>query len=206
MTRCPQGGRQFGLPEGWFVTVVLMGTPAMAEPVIIVDYDPRWPQVFQDLRAPVVAALGDLVVTVEHVGSTAVPGLAAKPIIDMDVVVLSAREIPEAIARLAALGYVHRGDLGITGREAFTSPPEKPRHHLYLCASDSEELRRHRCFRDFLLRHPEEARAYAALKQAAALRFTDDRVAYNEAKTQFVEAVLQRASLGGCGDTAPRGH
>jgi GrpB-like predicted nucleotidyltransferase (UPF0157 family) len=165
--------------------------------VIIVDYDPHWPDLFQELRAPVVAALGDLVVIVEHVGSTAVPGLAAKPIIDMDVVVPSVTDIPEAIVRLAILGYVHRGDLGIHGREAFISPAGKPRHHLYVCALGSDELHRHRSFRDYLLTHPDDARAYAALKKAAALRFGEDRAAYNEAKTRFVEAVLQRASSGG---------
>ena len=169
----------------------------MPEPVVIVDYDPQWPGLFEELRAPVVAALGELVVIVEHVGSTAVPGLAAKPIIDMDVVVPSVADIPEAIRRLASLGYVHRGDLGIAGREAFTAPAGKPRHHLYACALDSEELRRHRSFRDSLLTHPEEARAYETLKRAAARRFAEDRAAYNEAKTRFVEAVLQRASSGG---------
>src|SRR6516165_10752214 len=106
----------------------------MPEPVIIVDYDSRWPDLFEELRVPVVAALGDLVIVVEHIGSTAVPGLAAKPIIDMDVVVPSVADIPEAIGRLATLGYVHRGDLGIAGREAFTAPAGTPRHHLYMCA------------------------------------------------------------------------
>jgi GrpB-like predicted nucleotidyltransferase (UPF0157 family) len=86
---------------------------AMRGPLIIVDYDPQWPDLFAELRATVAEALGDLVVTVEHVGSTAVPGLAAKPIIDMDVVVPSVADIPEAIRRLAILGYVHRGDIGI---------------------------------------------------------------------------------------------
>ncbi len=80
----------------------------MPEPVIIVDYDPHWPDRFEELRAPVVAALGDLVVIVEHVGSTAVPGLAAKPIIDMDVVVPSVSDLPEVIVRLAMLGYRSR--------------------------------------------------------------------------------------------------
>ncbi len=169
----------------------------MPEPVIIVDYDPHWPDRFEELRAPVVAALGDLVVIVEHVGSTAVPGLAAKPIIDMDVVVPSVSDLPEVIVRLAMLGYVHQGDLGIPGREAFMSPAGKPRHHLYVCAVGSDELRRHRSFRDCLLTHPDDARAYGALKKDAALRFAHDRAAYTEAKTRFVEAILQRASSGG---------
>jgi GrpB-like predicted nucleotidyltransferase (UPF0157 family) len=169
----------------------------MLEPVIIVDYDPHWPGLFEELRVPVAAALGDLVVVVEHVGSTAVPGLAAKPIIDMDVVVPSVADIPAAIVRLAVLAYVHRGDLGIPGREAFISPAGKPRHHLYVCALGSDALRRHLSFRDYLLTHPDDARDYGAIKKAAALRFADDRVAYTEAKTQFVEAVLRRAWSGG---------
>jgi GrpB-like predicted nucleotidyltransferase (UPF0157 family) len=169
----------------------------MADPVVIVDYDPRWPDLFQKLRAPVAAALGDLVVTVAHVGSTAVPGLAAKPIIDIDVVVRSVTDIPEAIVCLAALGYIHRGDLGISGREAFVSPAGKPRHHLYLCALDCDELRRHLLFRDYLLTHPNDAMSYVELKKAAAIRFTNDRAAYNEAKTLFVETILQRASSDG---------
>jgi GrpB-like predicted nucleotidyltransferase (UPF0157 family) len=166
----------------------------MPGPVIIVDYDPHWPQLFEELRAPVVAALGDLVLSVEHVGSTAVPGLAAKPIIDMDVVVPCDSDVPEAILRLAPLGYIHRGNLGVPGREAFTSPAWKPAHHLYVCALDSDELRRHRSFRDYLLSHADDARAYETLKRTAALRFTDDRVAYNEAKSRFVAGVLQRAA------------
>jgi GrpB-like predicted nucleotidyltransferase (UPF0157 family) len=169
----------------------------MPEPVVIVDYDPHWPELFEELRASVSAALGDLVIVVEHVGSTAVPGLAAKPIIDMDLVVPAASDIREAIVRLATLGYIHRGDLGIPGREAFISPAATPKHHLYVCARDSGELRRHRSFRDYLLTHPDDARAYAEIKKAAALRFADDRAGYTEAKTSFVKAILQRASGGG---------
>jgi GrpB-like predicted nucleotidyltransferase (UPF0157 family) len=168
----------------------------MPEAVIVVDYDPCWPHLFEELRAPVVTVLRKLVVVVEHVGSTAVPGLAAKPIIDMDVVVASVSDIPVAIVRLAALGYLHQGDLGIPGREAFTSPAWKRTYHLYVCGLNYEELRRHRSFRDYLLKHPDEARAYGELKKAGALRFGDDRAAYTAAKSQFVEAVLQRVSAG----------
>ncbi len=165
----------------------------MPDPVIIVEYDPRWPFLFEEIRATVAAALGDLVVTVEHVGSTAVPGLAAKPIIDLDVVIPSLSDMPAAIERLATLGYVHQGDLGITGREAFRAPHQDPKHHLYVCPLDSEELRRHRAFREYLLTHPDEATAYGALKKACALRFSDDRSAYVEAKGPFVAEILRRA-------------
>ena len=81
--------------------------------------------------------------SVEHVGSTAVPGLAAKPIIDMDVVVAAPDNLSEAIERLATLGYVHRGNLGIDDREAFDSPQGLPAHHLYLCLGESAALANH---------------------------------------------------------------
>ena len=168
----------------------------MSVPVIVVDYDPAWPQLFEQLRDRVVAALGDLVVAVEHVGSTAVPGLPAKPIIDLDVVIPAIADLPAAIERLATLGYVHRGDLGIPGRKAFSRPPDTPPHHLYVCARDSAELRRHLLFRDYLRSHPEDARAYGALKRQLAARFRDDREAYTEAKSAFVADILRRGARG----------
>ncbi|HEY3322487.1 MAG TPA: GrpB family protein [Planctomycetota bacterium] len=166
----------------------------MGAPIDVVDYDKRWPQIFEALRLRVVTTLGSVALAVEHVGSTSVPGLAAKPIIDMDVVVGSEAAVPVAIQRLATLGYVHRGNLGVAGREAFQSPPDAPAHHLYVCAADAEALRRHLCFRNFLRAHPDEARAYAELKKTLALRFRNDRDAYTEAKTGFVLAVLKNGN------------
>src|ERR1700722_3724493 len=116
----------------------------------IVEYDPRWPSIFQELSTPLWNALRQLAVAIEHVGSTAVPGLAAKPIIDIDVVIASLSDLPAAVASLAAAGYTHQGDLGIAGREAFLAPVSKAEHHLYICPVDGEELRRHCVFRDLL--------------------------------------------------------
>ena len=104
--------------------------------VLVVDYDTAWPQGFAELRAYIWPALSDVASAVEHVGSTAVPGLAAKPVIDIDVVV-PASLVPDGIARLAKLGYKHRGDLGIPDREAFSTPSGSPRHHIYLCPEGS---------------------------------------------------------------------
>src|SRR5262249_53704550 len=86
---------------------------------------------------------GYLVSAIEHVGSTSVPGLAAKPIIDLDVLLAPAAYLPETIQRLATLGYEHEGDLGIAGREAFRRRPTLFAHHLYVCLPKSEEFRRH---------------------------------------------------------------
>lgn len=160
------------------------------QPVHIADYDPQWPATFEQLRVQIADALGTLALRIEHVGSTAVPGLAAKPIIDLDVVIGAVSDLPAVTARLRMLGYQPEGDLGIPGREAFTTPPSAPPHHLYVCALDSRELARHLTFRDFLRTHPDAADAYAQLKRSLADRFRDERAAYAEAKTAFVEQVL----------------
>jgi GrpB-like predicted nucleotidyltransferase (UPF0157 family) len=165
----------------------------MANPVIILDYDPNWPGVFQSLRKRIADALGDMAAAIEHVGSTAVPGLAAKPIIDIDVLLTSEPMLPTAIERLATLGYLHRGNLGIPEREAFFAPVNDPPHHLYLCPPCSAEFRRHIAFRDYLRAHLKDAKIYGNLKIALAKRFRDDRPAYNTAKGEFVEELTSRA-------------
>lgn len=164
------------------------------DPIIVADYDPSWPGQYDEIAARVRAAfVGAPLVTVEHVGSTSVVGLAAKPIIDLNVVVPTRGDLPEAVVRLASLGYVHEGDKGIAGREAFRCPPGTAWHHLYACAQDNAEHKRHIAFRDYLRAHPDAARQYEALKRDLAAHFRNDRLAYNEGKTDFVEAVLKKA-------------
>lgn len=166
----------------------------MSSPIVIEDYDPHWQGQFELLRARIAAALGPLAAAIEHVGSTAVPGLAAKPIIDIDVLLCSAADLPTAITRLATLGYQHRGDLGVPGRDAFRPPPNDVAHHLYVCVPECLEYARHIRFRNYLRMHPEDARAYERLKRTLAVEFRNDRETYNQAKTEFVEAVLGRAA------------
>jgi GrpB-like predicted nucleotidyltransferase (UPF0157 family) len=161
--------------------------------VIVVEYNPNWPAIFESLRARTAAILGDMAAAIEHVGSTAVPGLAAKPIIDMDVLLVSETMLPAAIERLANLGYVHQGDLGIPDREAFLTPAGDPAHHLYVCPPHSAEFRRHLAFRDYLRAHPVDAKRYGDLKLALAERFRKDRLAYTEAKTEFIVQMTDRA-------------
>ena len=159
--------------------------------VNVVDYDPSWPARFAEHRARLAAALGATAVRIEHVGSTAVPGLAAKPIIDIDVAVPAAADVPEAIERLRALGYVYQGDKGIRGREAFLWPPGAPVHHLYVVVAGDRPHRDHVRLREHLREHPEAVKAYAALKRDLAARYGMDRVAYTEAKTAFVVQTLR---------------
>jgi GrpB-like predicted nucleotidyltransferase (UPF0157 family) len=163
-------------------------------PVEVVGYDPRWPDTFTALRDSIAEALGALSQHIEHVGSTAVAGLPAKPIIDLDVVIATGADLPTVVARLQPLGYHHEGDLGVPGREAFTTPPGAPRHHLYVCVADSPQLARHLIFRDYLRAHPETTNAYADLKRSLAQRFPTDRTVYSNAKTVFIEQVLEAAA------------
>lgn len=99
-------------------------------PIRVVDYDPNWPIIFADLSRVVSGSLGELALAIEHVGSTSVPGLAAKPIIDFDVVVESRRAVSKAIKRIAPLGYFHSGDLGVSGREALDTVVMKKCHAM----------------------------------------------------------------------------
>ena len=165
----------------------------MPDPIFVVDYDPGWPAAFEALRSRVARALGDVALAILHVGGTVVPGLAAKPLIDLDVVVRSREAVPAAIERLATLGYVHEGDQGIPGREAFRWPEGEARHHLYVVAAGAPPLRQHLALRDYLRSHPETAKEYGRLKQSLAQQFENDRTAYTDAKTEFVTAVLHLA-------------
>lgn len=157
----------------------------MPDPIIIVESDPMWPAEFERLRVRAAAAVGDVAVAIEHIGSTAVPGLAAKPLIDL-VVVVEPQDVQTAVERLVAIGYVHQGNLGVEGREAFEVPAGERNHHMYVSPTDSEELRAQLAFRDRLRENPTLASEYAALKRELAVRFRDDRVGYTDAKSDFV--------------------
>ncbi|GAA0672682.1 GrpB family protein [Kitasatospora atroaurantiaca] len=164
--------------------------------MIVVNYDPRWPERFEDLRQRLAPHVADLAVSIEHVGSTAVPGCAAKPIIDLDIVVSEEAVMPELISRLAGRGYRHEGDLGIGGREAFQGPPAVPGHHLYAVVAGSKPHLDHVLLRDYLRQRPDEVQRYSALKVALAQRFPADsegRAAYSAAKSAQVEELVAKS-------------
>jgi GrpB-like predicted nucleotidyltransferase (UPF0157 family) len=163
--------------------------------IVVVDYDPGWPGVFEGLRSEIWPVVEDIALATEHVGSTSVPGLAAKPIIDISVVVPTDADIPAAIERLATLGYVHRGNLGIERREAFDSPERLPRHHLYACPRDSVALANHLAVRDHLRTHPETAHEYGELKKRLAREFPHDIDKYIAGKTDLILKILRAAGV-----------
>ncbi len=165
--------------------------------MIVEPYSPEWPRLFLQLQTFIYRNLIGTYHAVEHVGSTAVPGMAAKPIVDIDVVMHAGRF--EAIkSRLLAAGYEYRGDQGVPGRESFrlTDPGLKqalPPHHLYALSEEAEELRRHRALRDFLIANPVWASKLSEHKLDLSAKLGDDRKAYQEAKEPMVLEILALA-------------
>jgi len=163
--------------------------------VVVVDYDEEWPRRFDDLRARTWPVVSDVAVRIEHVGSTSVPGLAAKPIIDMTVVVAGRGDVPLTIERLAALGYRHRGNLGIDDRDAFDHGRGLPRHNLYVCPEGTIGLVNQLAVREYLRAQPDAARHYGELKKQLARQFPNDIDSYVFGKTDFILDVLRHAGL-----------
>ena len=165
--------------------------------VIVRPYDKAWKSAFEQIRGEIEEALGSLILRVEHVGSTSVEGLSAKPCIDLDVVIRDDSVFDAVAGRLSAIGYIHEGDLGVKGREAFryTDKPHLMKHHLYVCPQDSEELHRHIAFRDFLRSHPEAAEKYGSVKETAARLFPDDIDQYIRYKSPCIEELYAQCGL-----------
>lgn len=163
--------------------------------VVVQAYDPEWPRAFQRIHDLVWPAVQHAAIRLEHVGSTAVPGLRAKPTIDACIVVASSRDLPYVITALAKVGYTHRGDLGVPGREAFKPPAGLPKHHLYASPRQSLSLRNQLSVRDYLRTHPDAVREYGDLKQALAERFPEDIDSYIAGKTDFIVGIFRQVGF-----------
>lgn len=164
------------------------------EPIRVVAHDPSWASRFESERTALQLAIGDWVVGgIHHVGSTAVPGLDAKPVID---ILVGVRDLPssrDSFERLAGLEYRY-APYRAQEMHWFCKPdPGRRSHHLHLVPVASQRFRAELAFRDHLRTHPEVAGEYAGLKRGLALRFENDREAYTAAKAEFIEAVVGRA-------------
>lgn len=166
----------------------------MGGAVLLVDYNPGWPGRFEAERALVATALGVERACIEHIGSTAVPGLGAKPVIDMMAGVAVLDDVLTRVSDMEAAGYeyVPEYEAQIPLRRYFRKPFLGPRTvHLHCVVRGGEHWVRHLAFRDYLRAHPDAARAYLDLKQALAR--SHDKAAYTDAKGPFIEAVVARA-------------
>lgn len=161
--------------------------------VFLVDYDGTWPDQFTEVAACLRSLLGAIVCDIDHVGSTAVPGLAAKPIIDIDVTLRGYEEIAPAAACMVAAGYEARGNRYNDDMWAF-SRAAAPACRVYLCPPGNDTHRKRLIFRDRLRGDGDLCAAYAALKRALSRRFPLDGDSYTAAKRDFIEAAIN-ASL-----------
>ena len=165
--------------------------------VVVVPYDEAWKNAFEEIKAEIEAEIGALIIGIEHVGSTSVEGMSAKPCIDIDVIIKDYSAFGEIVRKLGVIGYIHEGDLGIKDREAFkyADKPHLMTHHLYVCPRDSEELHRHIVFRDFLRRTPEAVRKYSLVKEKAAALFPDEIEQYIAFKAPCIEELYKECGL-----------
>jgi GrpB-like predicted nucleotidyltransferase (UPF0157 family) len=180
------------MAQTWPGFAVAEGSKRPMMPLVVVGYDPAWPQTYERWRRRVAAALGAIALGIEHVGSTSVPGLAAKPIVDIQVSVADLGGEPLYVPPLQASGLVlrSRDDL----HRFFRPPAGQPREvHVHVCSAGGRWERDHLLFRDHLRAHPAACRRYAKAKQAIVRRWSDDGWAYTDAKTDVILDILKQA-------------
>lgn len=165
--------------------------------VIVLDYDVNWAVNFLKIEKELDKVLGNLALSIEHVGSTSVIGLASKPIIDIDVVINSSSDLNEVIEKLSSIGYIHEGNLGIQDRDAFKydGKDHLQSHHLYVCPKNSEELQRHITFRDYLRKHPDAVEFYSRIKKEGSKLFPDNIEKYIEYKSSCISELYRSCGL-----------
>ena len=165
--------------------------------VVVVPYNETWSSAFEEIKKELESAVGELIIGIEHVGSTSVEGLSAKPCIDIDVIIKDYSIFDAVVRKLETIGYIHEGNLGIKDREAFkyAEKPHLQKHHLYVCPQQSEELHRHIIFRDFLRANPEVSKRYGAVKEKAARLFPNDIEKYIAYKSPCIEEIYMMCGL-----------
>jgi GrpB-like predicted nucleotidyltransferase (UPF0157 family) len=162
------------------------------DPVALVGPTQEWAEMFAEIRTRLAAALGSTALRIEHVGSTSIPGIAAKPVIDVEISVADIEDEAAFVPQIEALGWVLRSRE--QGHRYFRDPAGTPRRvQVHVCQVGSKWEREHLLFRDYLRTHPERARAYEDLKRAASKRYETNRLAYTEAKGPFIEETLSLA-------------
>jgi GrpB-like predicted nucleotidyltransferase (UPF0157 family) len=181
------------VPQIWPGFNITDGSDRPAVPLVVTDYDPAWPQTYTRWRHQIDAALGPAAVGIEHVGSTSVPGLAAKPIVDIQISVADLADEPRYVPQLEEVGLVLRSRDEM--HRYFRPPAGQPRDvHVHVCAAGSQWERDHLLFRDYLRVDPAACSRYADAKRVNTRRWSDDGWAYTEAKTGVVLDILEQAT------------
>jgi GrpB-like predicted nucleotidyltransferase (UPF0157 family) len=173
----------------------------MPDPVIIFDYNPRWPTLYAEEKTQIHNVISEYIEDIQHVGSTSVPGLGAKLIIDILIGIRDLTLVEKCVQPLQNLGYEYLGEYGIPGRHFFRKPSgtymsARRTHNVHMVETNQYEWRRHILFRDYLRTHPVDAKQYEELKRALAEKFESDREGYTIAKTDFINTIVAKATFG----------
>ena len=168
----------------------------MPQHITVLNYDPEWPLKYERERKAIAEILDGNGISIYHIGSTSVPGLAAKPIIDMMAVVRSLEKVDDARGKFSELGYECLGEFGIAGRRYFRKGGDERTHQIHIFqADDWNNIERHLAFRDYMRTHEKERAEYAEIKTALAQRFPYDIDGYCDGKDAFVREMEKRALL-----------
>jgi GrpB-like predicted nucleotidyltransferase (UPF0157 family) len=171
----------------------VFGERVGARLIRIVPYDPQWPTRFAELGRRLRGALGEAALRIDHIGSTAVAGLAAKPVLDIQISVAALEPTGPFREPLERLGFVYHADNTERTKRYFREPPGEPRTHIHVRRSGSFSEQLPLLFRDYLRAHPDECDAYATLKRGLAAKYPHDGAAYTDAKVPFFWEVIRRA-------------
>ncbi|WIF56721.1 GrpB family protein [Atlantibacter hermannii] len=161
--------------------------------ITVVAYDARWPEQYETERTLLQATLGQVIYHIHHIGSTSVPGLAAKPVIDILLEVTALDELDRLNAAMAAIGYCARGENGISNRRYFTKGGDQRSHQVHAFVAGDTQIRKHLAFRDYLITHEETAARYAEIKRVAVRASENDAHRYSALKADFIEHHLRLA-------------
>ncbi|WP_319422968.1 GrpB family protein [Pleurocapsa sp. FMAR1] len=163
--------------------------------VEVVPYNPQWKKAFNAESEKLIAALAENLVFIHHIGSTAIPNIHAKPIIDFLIEVKNIDLITEQTSAIEKLGYEAMGEFGLSGRRYFRkeNPSGIRTHHVHIYETNSPEIKRHLAFRDYMIAHPENAEQYSQLKQELAQKHPYNIEGYMDGKNEFVKRMEKKA-------------
>ncbi len=158
------------------------------------NYNEKWKDIFEEESKLISSKINKFLIGIQHIGSTAIPGIAAKPIIDIAVAIDSLSNVEKIIKLLHELGFQYRGEQGIPGRHLFVKGDEENRtHHLHVVENDHHEWKTHILFRDYLKSNSKVAKEYSNLKIELAKKYEFDREKYTEGKSEFIQKIIEKA-------------
>lgn len=156
-------------------------------------HNPEWKNLFLEEKGRLLASIGSHILSIEHIGSTSIPGLSAKPIIDMGISIKRFEDGFACVSALEALGYLYKGENGIEHRHYFRTDADIVKFHIHMFPKDHPKLKDHLLFRDYLITHPEEKDRYQQLKKQLSQKYASQRELYTASKSSFIEGILEKA-------------